>query len=174
MKKRISLYAAITFVLAALLCMVLASCTIPQNDAAAEEEAAGREYSASLNRLLDTLAVSLDSFNEAVSNKDVVGMNAQADNAARAIDELMKLEAPESLGEIHGEYAQGCLELKDALRAYLDLFTEIDSATEASPFDYSTYDSRLSKIKQGYDSGIAHLEKADQLALDQVETEEQS
>ena len=38
--------------------------------------------------------------------------------------------------------------MKDALNSYIDLYTEIDSATEAQPFDWSTYADRIAQIKQ--------------------------
>ena len=47
---------------------------------------------------------------------------------------------------------------------YVDLYTEIESATEEEPFDYSTYDARLKEIQDKYDSGIDKLEEADKKA----------
>ena len=54
--------------------------------------------------------------------------------------------------------------MKDALNSYIDLYTEIDSATEAQPFDWSTYADRVAQIKQQYDDGIGKLQSGDNKA----------
>ena len=166
MKKRF-LIRSLSFVLAAMVFSVLSACMLQaNNNTASEEQIANRDYMTQANRIMDTLMVDLTGFNKAVSDEDIVGMNDQADSANKTINELAALTPPNDLKDVHSEYVKGCEELRDALRDYRDLYTEISSATESQPFDYSTFDSRLSKIKQKYDSGISHLEKADQKARD--------
>lgn len=149
----------------------LASCMMSPDDPAADERAANRDYLASVNRVISALTTDLERFSEAVSQRDVVGMNAQADSASRSIDELLRLEPPSGLVDVHTEHAKGCRELRDALDAYRALFAEIDAATEARPFDFSTYEPRVSNIQKAYEKGISHLEKADQLLTSLVDPE---
>ena len=61
-------------------------------------------------------------------------------------------------------FTDGTADLKDALNSYIDLYTEIDSATEEQPFDYSTYDQRIQDIKSKYDEGIGKLQSGDNKA----------
>ena len=88
----------------------------------------------------------------------------QADNAFKAIDDLSNLNVPDALKDIQKEYVDGTADLKDALNSYIDLYTEIDSATEEQPFDYSTYDQRIQDIKSKYDEGIGKLQSGDNKA----------
>ena len=92
------------------------------------------------------------------------GGHAQADNAFKAIDDLNNLNVPDALKDIQKEYVDGTADLKDALNSYIDLYTEIDSATEEQPFDYSTYDQRIQDIKSKYDEGIGKLQSGDNKA----------
>ena len=113
---------------------------------------------------MEDLQSRLDGFTDAVSRGDLVGMRTQADNAYKALDELGKLNVPDDLKDIQQEYVDGTNKLKDALNAYIELYTEIDSATEAQPFDYSTYDQRIADIKSQYDEGIGKLQSGDNKA----------
>lgn len=142
---------------------VLGGCMAP-NTTASTQQAENRQYMSQVNRVMEDLTARLDGFNQAVSSNDAVGMKTQAENAFKAIDDLAALEAPEELKDIQSAYVDGCNDLKDALTKYIDLFTEIENATEEDPFDYSTYDSRLKEIKDAYDSGLAHLEDGDNKA----------
>ena len=74
------------------------------------------------------------------------------------------LNVPDALKDIQKEYVDGTADLKDALNSYIDLYTEIDSATEEQPFDYSTYDQRIQDIKSKYDEGIGKLQSGDNKA----------
>ena len=87
-------------------------------------------------------------------------MRTQADNAFKAIDDLNNLNVPDALKDIQKEYVDGTADLKDALNSYIDLYTEIDSATEEQPFDYSTYDQRIQDIKSKYDEASASSSRA--------------
>lgn len=147
----------------ALLAMSLGGC-MAQNNTVNTQQTENRQYMSKVNQSMEDLTNRLDSFNQAVSNNDLVGMKTQADNAFKAIDDLNALEAPEALKDIQTAYVDGCTDLKDALSLYVDLYTEIESATEEEPFDYSTYDARLKEIQDKYDSGIDKLEEADKKA----------
>ncbi len=147
----------------ALVGAVLAGCaggTSPE----AEQQAKNRQFMAQINQTMVDLNEKLDAFNEAVATGSVVNMRTQADNAFRVLDSLENLEAPEGLEDIKQDYIDGATELEGALNAYIDLYTEIDSATEEAPFDWSTYDSRMSDIKASYDDGIAKLQAGDEAA----------
>ena len=135
-----------------------------QDSAAAQQQSQNRQYMTQVNQVMEDLKSRLDSFTDAVSRGDVVGMRAQADNAFKAIDSLGKLEVPDDLKDIQQEYVDGANGLKDALNSYIDLYTEIDSATEAQPFDWSTYADRVAQIKRQYDDGIGKLQSGDNKA----------
>lgn len=135
-----------------------------QDSAASQQQSQNRQYMTQVNQIMEDLKSRLDSFTDAVSRGDVVGMRAQAGNAFKAIDSLGKLEVPDDLKDIQQEYVDGANGLKDALNSYIDLYTEIDSATEAQPFDWSTYADRIAQIKQQYDDGIGKLQSGDNKA----------
>lgn len=144
----------------------LGGCTQQQSSQVAQEVSDNRAYMAQVNQTMDDLQTRMDSFTEAVSRKDVVSMRTQADNAFKVLDSLRTQDAPEALKSIKADYVEGCDSLQDALNAYITLYTEIDAATEAQPFDWTTYDQRLSAIKATYDQGIAKLEEGDKTAAD--------
>ena len=106
-----------------------------QDTAAAQQQSENRQYMTQVNQTMDDLKSRLESFTDAVSRGDVVGMRTQADNAFKAIDDLSNLNVPDALKDIQKEYVDGTADLKDALNSYIDLYTEIDSATEEQPFD---------------------------------------
>ena len=141
----------------------LAGCT-SQESAATKQQSENRQYMTQVNQTMEDLQSRLDGFTDAVSRGDLVGMRTQADNAYKALDELGKLNVPDDLKDIQQEYVDGTNKLKDALNAYIELYTEIDSATEAQPFDYSTYDQRVADIKSLYDEGIGKLQSGDNKA----------
>lgn len=135
-----------------------------QDTAATQQQSENRQYMTQVNQTMEDLQSRLDGFTDAVSRGDLVGMRTQADNAYKALDELGKLNVPDDLKDIQQEYVDGTNKLKDALNAYIELYTEIDSATEAQPFDYSTYDQRIADIKSQYDEGIGKLQSGDNKA----------
>lgn len=147
----------------ALLALPLAGCA-QQNTAQNEQQNENRQYMTQVNQEMEELNTRLTSFTDAVSRGDVVTMRTQADNAFKAIDDLAAIEAPEALKDVQSDYVDGCNGLKNALNSYITLYTEIESATDANPFDYSTYDSRLAEIQEAYNAGIDKLKAADDAA----------
>lgn len=137
-----------------------------QANTASEEQTANRQYMSSVSTSIEELSERLGGFEDAVSRGDTVAMRTQADNAFKALDALAAIEAPEALKEVQQGYVDGCNTLRDALNGYIALYTEIDSATEDHPFDYSTYDDRLKEIQDKYNDGISKLESADQKAAE--------
>lgn len=135
-----------------------------QEGAITKEQAENRQYMTEVNRAMEDLQGRLGSFTDAVSQGDVVGMKTQADNAYKALDDLEKVNVPEGLADIQKEYLDGANELKSALSAYVELYAEIDSATEAQPFDYSTYHKRIADIRTQYEEGIEKLQEGDKKA----------
>ena len=119
-----------------------------------------------VNQVMDDLETSLASFTDAVSRNDVVGMQTQAENALSKLDSLDSIEAPEELSEVQQSYQDGTAQLREALSSYVALYTEISSATESQPFDWSTYDARLAEIQESYDAGIDALEAGDKAAAE--------
>lgn len=137
-----------------------------QETAATQQQSENRQYMTQVNQSMDDLKTRLESFTDAVSRGDVVGMRTQADNAFKAIDDLNNIDVPDALKDIQAEYVDGSNDLKDALNSYIELYTEIDSATEDQPFDYSTYDQRIQDIKKQYDEGIGKLQSGDNKATE--------
>ena len=148
---------------AALGMSVLAGCG-GQNTAANQQQSANRQYMSQVNQVMDDLETELGGFTDAVSRDDVVGMQTQAENALATLDDLSGIEAPEELADVHQSYQEGSDTLRTALSDYVTLYTEISSATDDNPFDWSTYDERLADIQKAYDEGIEKLAAADELA----------
>ena len=135
-----------------------------QDTAATQQQSENRQYMTQVNQTMEDLKTRLESFTDAVSRGDVVGMRTQADNAFKSIEDLNKIEAPEDMKKIQAEYVEGCNDLKDAMNAYIGLYSEIESATDDQPFDYGTYDERLKAIQDQYDKGIGKLQSGDNKA----------
>lgn len=144
---------------------VLGGCA-SQNTAATEQQSANRAYMTQANQKMDDLKSRLESFTDAVSRSDVVGMRTQAENAFKVIDDLNDISVPDAMKDIQQEYTDGTAALEDALSAYVDLYSEIDSATDAQPFDWSTYDQRMADIQKQYDEGIDKLQAGDNKATE--------
>lgn len=142
----------------------LAGCT--GQTAGSEQQDVNRQYLSQVNQVMDDLETSLASFTDAVSRNDVVGMQTQAENALLKLDSLDSIEAPEELSEVQQSYQDGTAQLREALSSYVALYTEISSATDAQPFDWSTYDARLAEIQEKYDAGIDALEAGDKAAAE--------
>lgn len=147
----------------ALVSAVLVGCA-SGNSPEAEQQAKNRQFMAQVNQTMEDLNEKLESFNDAVASGDIVNMRTQADSAFKVLGSLDNLEAPEGLEDIKQDYIDGATELEGALNAYIDLYTEINSATDDAPFDWSTYDGRMSDIKASYDDGIAKLQAGDEAA----------
>ena len=146
-----------------LMVSALAGCQ-QRGSAVDQDQLDRRQYMSQVNQAMDELQSRLASFSDAVSRDDVVGMRTQADNAFKALDDLDSLEAPDALKDIQKDYVDGTNSLRDALNGYIDLYTEIESATEEQPFDWSTYDQRIADIQAKYDAGIDKLKKGDEVA----------
>ena len=140
---------------AAVMAVVLLGGCAGQNNQATEQQKANRQYMTQVNQTMEDLAGKLDGFSDAVARGDLVTMRTQADNAFKSIEDLNKIQA---------EYVEGCNDLKDAMNAYIGLYSEIESATDDQPFDYGTYDERLKAIQDQYDKGIGKLQSGDNKA----------
>ena len=141
---------------------MLAGCTATPQNSLTDEQKANREYMSAVNQKMTTLGSTLDSFNDAVSREDVVTMKTQAANASKVLDELANVETPEAFTDVRTNYVDGAKNLEAALNAYIELYSEIQSATEANPFDWSSYDQRVQTIQSHYDEGVAALKAGDE------------
>lgn len=164
--KQIATKAAALACTGALALAVLGGCAQQQTSAVSEEQEANRTYMMQVNQTMDDLQDKLGSFTDAVSRGDVVTMRTQADSAFKAIDDLSALEAPDALADIKASYVEGATELKEALSAYVDLYTEIESATDEAPFDWTTYAQRIADIQERYNAGIEKLQAGDDKAVE--------
>ena len=152
---------------AALSVAVLGGCTSQQQTSAASQaQSDNRAYMTQVNQTMETLHTRLDGFSDAVSRGDGVTMRTQAENAFKALDDFEGQEAPDALKDVKQCYVDGSQQLENALNAYIQLYTEIDSATDAQPFDGSTYDQRRADIQSAYNSGIEKLQEGDKIAAD--------
>lgn len=154
--------AAAAFAALALALTMLAGCAAAGSSTT--EQSGNRQYMSQVNQVMDDLQTQLASFTDAVSRDDVVGMQTQADNALATLDDLESIEAPDDLSDVHQSYLDGASSLRDALTSYVALYTEISSATDAAPFDWTTYEGRLADIQQSYDDGIEKMQEGDELA----------
>lgn len=148
----------------ALLGALLTGC-FAQTTGVTDAQKANRQYMTKVNQAMEDLNTRLQSFDDAVARGDAVTMRTQADNAYQAIDTLSAIDTPDAMKDLQKNYVDGCTALKEALSAYVDLYTEIDSATEEHPFDYGTYDERLKAIQDKYNEGIQKLKDADAEAV---------
>ncbi len=139
---------------AALLTGLIAGCTSP-NTGATDQQKANRTYMTKVNQAMEDLNTRLADFDDAVARGDAVTMRTQADNAFAAIDALGAIETPDARKDQQQSYVDGCNAL----------YTDIDSATEAHPFDYGTYDERIKAVQDKYNEGIDKLKAADEQAL---------
>lgn len=163
--KHTKLSALVSVVCACVLMVgVLCGCSSSTTSEETEAQEANRAYMSSVNVIMEDLDEQLESFVDAVSREDVVSMQTQAEDAYEILDELDDLEVPEGLEEIQECYLEGANLLEQALDAYIDLYIEIDSATDEDPFDWDTYEERLAEIQELYDEGIAQLEAGDEAA----------
>ena len=146
---------------AALSVAVLGGCMPQQQTSAASQaQSDNRAYMTQVNQTMETLQTRLSGFSDAVSRGDVITMRTQA------LDELDSQEAPDALKDVKQCYVDGSEQLENALNAYIELYTEIDSATDAQPFDWSTYDQRIADIQAAYNSGLEKLQEGDKTAAD--------
>lgn len=122
-------------------------------------------YMTKVNQAVEELNTRLGEFDEAVAQESVVNMRNKANSAFEAIDALAAIDTPDAMKDLQTNYVDGCNKLKDALNSYIDLYTEISSATEEAPFDFSAYDGRVKEIQDAYNEGIDKLKAADEEAL---------
>ena len=146
---------------------------IEQNSEEAKAQAENRQFMSDVNAIMEELSQRLGSFNDAVSRGDVITMRTQADDAFKVLDNLESLEAPEVLQDVKQGYVDGSKQLKDALNAYIDLYSEMTAAKEEAessryndPFNASDYSGRIEQIQEQYNEGIQTLEDADNSAKD--------
>ncbi|MCI9130171.1 MAG: hypothetical protein HFJ65_07710 [Eggerthellaceae bacterium] len=149
------------------LALGLVGCANQQaQEPAEEEQTTSRSFMADMNQAAADLSEKMTAFTDAVAREDLVSMQTQADSAYAVINRISEIEAPEELGELKQKYVDGANQLKDAMSSYIDLYTEIDTATTRDPFDYDTYNDRISQIQAAYDAGIQTIKDADQSATE--------
>lgn len=149
---------------AALLVCALAGCSATQTQSAEDQAAAqNRQYMATLNQQMDDLQTTMNSFQEAVSNKDVVGMQAQASNVDKIVDSVKNTDATDRLKTVKDDYVDALCTLDDAMDAYVSLYTDVQNGT----VDTETYNQRLTDVQNAYNDGMNKLQGADQ-AVEQV------
>ncbi len=148
---------------AVLMVGMLAGCAgIEQNSEEAKAQAENRQFMSDVNAIMEELSQRLDSFNDAVSRGDVITMRTQADDAFKVLDNLESLEAPEVLQDVKQGYVDGSKQLKDALNAYIALYTDI--AANPSAVSTDAYNERLASIQDTYDQAVEKLKSTDEAA----------
>ncbi len=149
-------------------CLALTGCGQPleQQSSAEEEAVTSRSFMANVNEACVQLNEKMTSFTDAVAREDLVSMQTQADSAFAIIDQISELECPEELNDLKQSYVDGCTQLKDALSAYLQLFMEIDAASNGGTFNYDGYADRVAQIQQTYDEAVQKLKDADNAATE--------
>ncbi len=148
---------------AVLMVGMLAGCAgIEQNSEEAKAQAENRQFMSDVNAIMEELSQRLDSFNDAVSRGDVITMRTQADDAFKVLDNLESLEAPEVLQDVKQGYVDGSKQLKDALNAYIALYTDL--AANPSAVSTDAYNERLASIQDTYDQAVEKLKSTDEAA----------
>ncbi|MCI8340916.1 MAG: hypothetical protein HFJ73_04905 [Eggerthellaceae bacterium] len=148
---------------AVLMVGMLAGCAgIEQNSEEAKAQAENRQFMSDVNAIMEELSQRLDSFNDAVSRGDVITMRTQADDAFKVLDNLESLEAPEVLQDVKQGYVDGSKQLKDALNAYIALYTDL--AANPSAVSTDAYKERLASIQDTYDQAVEKLKSTDEAA----------
>lgn len=161
MNKRLVIRIACLLCVAALSCGLLFGCAGGASNAANQAQQANRAYMSQVNQLMDELGDRLDSFVDAVSRGDIVNMRSQADEAYKTLDKLAAIEAPEALADVQEKYVDGTTKLREALDAYIALYSSVASQED---IDQGKYDSQLAEVQALYDEGVALLEEADETA----------
>ena len=93
---------------------------------------------------------------------DEITMRTQADDAFKVLDNLESLEAPEVLQDVKQGYVDGSKQLKDALNAYIALYTDL--AANPSAVSTDAYKERLASIQDTYDQAVEKLKSTDEAA----------
>ena len=162
MKRILSKFGIIGCIL--VLCLGVAVGCSGMNGNLSSEQQEGQAYMSKVNGIMDKLGKDLDSFVEATSRGDLVNMRTQAENAYQSLDELSKLEAPEQFKDVQQSYTDGTSKLREALDAYIELYTDVNGKS----FNQATYESRLKSVQSLYDEGVDLLKKGDDLAAEQL------
>lgn len=148
---------------AVLMVGTLAGCAgIEQNSEEAKAQAENRQFMSDVNAIMEELSQRLGSFNDAVSRGDVITMRTQADDAFKVLDDLESLEAPEVLQDVKQGYVDGSKQLRDALNAYIALYTDL--AANPSAVSTEAYKERLASIQDTYDQAVEKLKSTDEAA----------
>lgn len=142
--------------------MLVGCAGIEQNSEEAKAQAENRQFMSDVNAIMEELSQRLDSFNDAVSRGDVITMRTQADDAFKVLDNLESLEAPEVLQDVKQGYVDGSKQLKDALNAYIALYTDL--AANPSAVSTDAYKERLASIQDTYDQAVEKLKSTDEAA----------
>lgn len=155
--------------------LALAGCSFPgANETADENAAANRQFIAQLNNKTNELGSVLSTFQEAVSQKDAVGMKAASSSAEKIIEAVKAMEAPkpsagartkdssEDLNNVKDLYAEGMSELNAVMNDYADLYAGV----VAGSLNKQAFDRKLESVQASYEHAIEQLQTADQLLED--------
>ncbi len=142
--------------------MLVGCAGIEQNSEEAKAQAENRQFMSDVNAIMEELSQRFGSFNDAVSRGDVITMRTQADDAFKVLDNLESLEAPEVLQDVKQGYVDGSKQLKDALNAYIALYTDL--AANPSAVSTDAYKERLASIQDTYDQAVEKLKSTDEAA----------
>lgn len=154
----------VTVASAALLALTIAGCSSSQAQSADEQAAAqNRQYMATLNQQMEDLQDAMDDFQQAVSDKDVVGMQAQANEIDSIIDSVKNTDATDTLKDVKDDYVDALTTLDGALDSYITLYTNVQNGT----VDASAYSQQLAEVQAAYDDGMTKLQAADD-AVEQI------
>ena len=154
MKTRRMVAVAVTLIVASLCLFAIAGCAPGEQE---YDPAEDRAYMSRANTTMMQLNADLEQFTEAVAAEDVVTMEKAASAAYRDMDAFKSITPPDAMKDIHAEYCAGCDDLKSALQAYIDLYKS------APDSDVKEINASIAEIQATYDSGIAHLQKADKM-----------
>lgn len=157
MKHQIKVLAMVGAVCA--LVFALAGCTSvdgsnPDDDPPAAQN---RQYMAQLNQQMDSLQDTMNQFQDALGKSDTVTMRARAQDVSKIVQDVNTADAPDKLGDVKNEYAQGLSTLDQALNSYVDLYTQ----QQSGQITQDQFNDQVQQIQQTYDQGVDQLKTAD-------------
>lgn len=129
-----------------------------------QEGEQARSFMMKINQLTSQLKDKMALFTEAVTRNDLVSMKTHIQAIDETITQINNLEAPQELADVKSKYSEGCSQLKTALSDFVNLYSDIDTATAKSPFDFGSYASRLAQVQDLYDKAVSALQAADEAA----------
>ena len=114
-------------------------------------------YMSSLHIFTNEFKNLLNDFQGDIKDKKVDSMKDKLSRTDKAIDEFGHIEVPEQCKEVHQMYTDAFNKLQQALKDYVNLYSEIDD----NNYESSQFKTKVEPIKTAYNEGVELLKQAD-------------